>query len=161
MANFPQAYHVTFGTYGTRLHGDYRATVLRAMNVPGTPVLGKDPLRLKCEANLLRFEPIVFREEQRQFIEASVPPICRRGGWEYRIAAAGPDHVHVLLSVAADGGAVRKWLKRWLGETLSERWPLSAGRSWWADGGSVKWIWQEGYLQRAFEYIRRQRATLG
>ena len=159
MANIPLAYHVTFGTYGTRLHGDYRATVLRAMNRPGTPVFREDPLRLKCERNLMQFAPVLFRQEQREFIEASVPSICQRGGWEYRIAAAGPDHVHVLLSANADGGAVRKWLKRWRGEMLSERWPLAVGRTWWADGGSVKSIWQEGYLRRAFKYIHRQRAT--
>jgi REP element-mobilizing transposase RayT len=159
MANFPLAYHITFGTYGTRLHGDYRATVVRTSNAPGTPVFREDPLRLKSERDRMQFNPVLFQQQQREFIEASIPSICQRGAWEYRIAAAGPDHVHVLLSAAAESGAVRKWLKRWLGETLSERWPLAPGRSWWADGGSVKSIWQEDYLQRAFEYIRRQRAT--
>jgi hypothetical protein len=120
MANLPLAYQITFGTYGTRLHGDYRATVVRTTNRRGAPVFGADPLRLKCESNLMRFGAIIFRQQQRELIEASIPSICQRGGWDYRI---------------------------------------SAGRSWWADGGSVKSIWREDYLQNAFEYIRRQRAT--
>jgi hypothetical protein len=38
----PLAYHITFGTYGTRLHGDERGTVDRAMNKPGDPIIGAD-----------------------------------------------------------------------------------------------------------------------
>jgi hypothetical protein len=36
----PLAYHITWGTYGTRLHGDKRGTVDRENNAFGTPVLG-------------------------------------------------------------------------------------------------------------------------
>ncbi|MCH8164939.1 MAG: hypothetical protein IH889_04955 [Planctomycetes bacterium] len=32
MSNGPLAYHITFGTYGTRLHGDPRGTVDRTLN---------------------------------------------------------------------------------------------------------------------------------
>jgi hypothetical protein len=38
----PIAYHITFGTYGTRLHGDPRGTVDRSMNRPGDPIIGAD-----------------------------------------------------------------------------------------------------------------------
>src|SRR2546421_11369035 len=41
----PLAYHITWGTYGTRLHGDGRGTVDREHNEYGTPVLGPDPER--------------------------------------------------------------------------------------------------------------------
>jgi hypothetical protein len=39
---YPLAYHITFGTYGTRLHGDERGTVERAHNVYGEPIVGMD-----------------------------------------------------------------------------------------------------------------------
>src|SRR5438876_12296826 len=34
------AYHITWGTYGTRLHGDPRKTVDRQHNAYGEPILG-------------------------------------------------------------------------------------------------------------------------
>jgi len=155
----PLAYHITFGTYGTRLHGDPRGTVDRSMNQPGDPIIGADPNRWLRERGSLRFEPAFLSKEQRQFAESVIPDICRQGGWLYHIASAGPDHVHVLLSSSSDGTAVRKWFKRWLGERLSERWPLPAGKSWWAEGGSVKWVWVQHYFDCVFNYIRRQRIT--
>jgi REP element-mobilizing transposase RayT len=157
--DIPLAYHITFGTYGTRLHGDPRGTVDRSRNRPGDPIIGADPDRWLHEFELLRFPPIFLTVEQQQFIEATIPKICARGGWTYIICSAGDDHVHSMLSAAADGAAVRKWLKRWLGEALSDRWPLPPGQSWWAEGGSVKWIWTEDYFNNVYEYIRQQRAT--
>ena len=41
------ARHITWGTYGQRLHGDARGTVDREHNEYGRPVLGSDPERLR------------------------------------------------------------------------------------------------------------------
>jgi hypothetical protein len=48
---YPLAYHITFGTYGTRLHGDERGTVDRSMNHPGDPVIGAEPDWQRMEFN--------------------------------------------------------------------------------------------------------------
>jgi len=157
--DIPLAFHITFGTYGTRLHGDPRGTVDRAHNRPGDPVLGADPARWIRESAAMRFPPIELTLEQRLFVEATIPRVCLRGGWQYHVGAAASEHVHTMLSAAVDGVSVRKWLKRWLGEALSERWPLPAGQSWWAEGGSVRWVWTEDYYQTIYDYICQQRTT--
>ena len=112
MPDRPIAYHITFGTYGTRLHGDERGTVDRSMNEPGDPIIGADPSWWELERKRLRFDPVVLRPEQMRHVECVTPSICARGGWTYHIAAGGPDHVHVLLTAEAEGDAVRKWFKR-------------------------------------------------
>ena len=117
--DLPFAYHITFGTYGTRLHGDDRGSADRAHNAPGEPFLGPDVKRRKRETRLLHSEPIIFTSTQQRFIETAVPGVCKRGDWGYHIAAAGPDHVHVLVSTDADPKVVRRLLKRWLGQRLS------------------------------------------
>jgi hypothetical protein len=116
--DFPLAYHLTFGTYGTRLHGDERGTVDRAMNQPGDPVIGRDEDWERMERNRLVCEPVLLTPEQRGFIERELPSICARGGWEPHAVAAAPNHVHVSLSARVEGKAIRKWLKRWLGEAI-------------------------------------------
>ena len=65
--------------------------------------------------------------------------------------------MHALLTTTADAKTVRRLLKRWLGQALSERWPLLPDATWWAEGGSVKWIWDQQYFENVFSYIERQR----
>jgi REP element-mobilizing transposase RayT len=155
----PIAYHITFGTYGTRLHGDERGTVDRSMNQPGDPIIGADRAWWELERNKLKFDPVVLTPEQMRFAESVMPSICERGAWEHRTGAGGPDHIHHLVTSAADGDAVRKWFKRWLGEAMSAKWPRPEGATWWAEGGSVKWVWTGAYYRAVFGYVDGQRAS--
>ena len=160
MPDQPLAYHITFGMYGSRLHGDARGTVDRSMNKPGDPIIGRDTDWEQIERSLLRFPPVVPTSHQRQFAESIIPSICNRGGWQFHTCAAQDDHVHALLTTTADAKTVRRLLKRWLGQALSERWPLLPDATWWAEGGSVKWIWDQQYFENVFSYIERQRTQL-
>lgn len=159
MPETPITFHIAFGTYGARLHGDERGSVGRRHDTPGEPTIAPNRARQDFERGLTRFPPITFSDEQRRFIEALVPAICERGDWGYHMCAAGKDHVHVLVSAAVPGATVRRLLKRWLGQELSNRWQRPRGQSWWAEGGSVKWVWDPHYLRRAFDYIADQRIS--
>jgi hypothetical protein len=155
----PLAYHITFGTYGTRLHGDARGTIDRRMNQYGDPIVGSDRSWWHQERARLKFPPVEMSPEKMRYAESVLPSICERGGWGYHVGAAGPDHVHSLLTAEADGDAVRMWFKRWLGEALSSQWRLPDGATWWAEGGSVKWVWTDDYLDDVFNYVDGQRAS--
>src|SRR5262249_17814230 len=144
--NRPLAYHITFGTYGTRLHGDERGTIDRSMNRPGDPIIGRDDDWNRIERERLNFPPREFTPEQRLAVEELIPLVCERGKWKLYACAAAPDHVHVVLIGVADGDAIRKWLKRWLGLMLAKRCPLQVGQTFWAECGSVKWVWNPRYL---------------
>jgi REP element-mobilizing transposase RayT len=154
------AYHITWGTYGTRLHGDPRGTVDRAHNQFKTPVLGFDEHRWELEKTCLKFPPIRLTREQMVFAELAIPQVCERGCWAYRCCATGPDHVHAILSSQHDPGTIRRLLKRWLGEALSERYSLPDGATWWAECGSIRWITDEHYYSNALRYVSRQCATI-
>ncbi len=159
MNDLPLAYHITFETYGTRLHGDPKGTVDRSMNRYGDPIIGSDHKRWIREIELLKFPSVNFDLSHRQYAESLIPSICQTGGWIYHIAAVGVDHIPVLLTADAEGTVVRKWFKRWLGEELSEKWPLSTGQTFWSEGGSVKWVWNEDYFHAIHRYILHQRTT--
>ena len=131
-ASFPLAYHITVGTYGTRLHGDERGTVDRAMHRPGDPIIGRVEHWERMERAKLRFPPRVFDAAQMRLIESLIPAICDRGGWTLHARAAAPDHVHVVLTAAADGQVVRTLLKRWLGQSLAGHVPLEPEQTFWA-----------------------------
>jgi len=156
--DFPIAYHITFGTYGARLHGDERGTVDRRMNEPGDPIIGQNDQWREMERRLLVCDPVWFSIEQMREAERVTPCICQRGGWALHAVAAAPNHVHVLLSAKVDGEAIRKWLKRWLGEALDKRWQRPASDSWWSKSGSVKWVWKSDYFDAAYAYVEAQKA---
>src|SRR5688572_27726382 len=150
------ALHITWGTYGTRLHGDPRGTVDRYNNEHGEPVLGYDEHRWEKEKANLRFLPVVLTRPQMIFVEAQLPLICERGRWTHIVGAAGPDHVHEILDSPLDPETIRKLMKRWLGQAMSERWPLPDGATWWAECGSIKWIDNERHFANATRYVRDQ-----
>ncbi len=182
MSVHPLAYHITFGTYGTRLHGDPRGTVDRKANKLGDPIIGAEPDWERMERSTLRFPPVLLDPGSRSFIESVVPSLCDRGGWELHVCSAKPDHVHVLLTTSREAKPVRRWLKTWLSQALNERVGseppeppavradrdhrsrVDEGedrrRPWWSKGGSIKWVWDEKYFDNVYNYITRQRTTV-
>ncbi len=156
-------WHITFGTYGTRLQGDNRPTVDRKQNHATEPFIFRDQNRLVQNQQVLKTPPLYLTLQQRQQIETILPAICQRGGWSYRICAApvDADHVHVLLDATCDRDpdAIMKWLKRWVSEQLTEKWGKPSSGTWWAKCGSTKPIKDEDYLNNVYDYIRRQRTA--
>ena len=153
----PLGYFLSWGTYGTRLHGDPRGTVDRSNTDRGDPVLGPDEERWEYERGKMRFPPVVLTREQRLFAESIIPEICQRGSWKYHTCAAAPDHVHVILTSEHEPKTIRRILKRWLGQSMSERWALAEGATWWAESGSIKWLIDAPYFANATGYVSRQR----
>lgn len=187
MSVHPLAYHITFGTYGTRLHGDPRGTVDRKANKPGDPIIGAEPDWERMDRSTLRFLPVLLDAGGRSFVESVVPSLCGRGEWELHVCAAKPDREHVLLTISREAKPVRRWLKTWLSQALNEHLGSEspavpeprAGRAyrdhrsrlgheggddrhppWWSKGGSIKWIWDEKYFDNVYNYIERQRITV-
>ena len=159
--DFPLAYHLTFGMYGTRLHGDERGTIDRRMNEPGDPIIGRNESWEQMERRHLSFAPVTLEEAQRELAKRAIPALCRRGGWQYHLAAVRSNHVHVLLTARVEGKRIRRWFKTWLGQALTEAYPHEIGRPWWADGGSVRWVWKQWYYETVYQYIAEQRTLRG
>ncbi len=157
----PLAYHFTFATYGTRLHGEDAPRVDCMHNEYGKAFLPANPARRQLAQQRMKHDAVCLSDEQRRHVEANMAAICKRGGWELHTHAAGRDHIHVLLSTAREPYKVRNWLKTWVGQSLSPKWPLVEGARWWAVGGSIKHVWDRAYFQEAYEYIARQRFTVG
>jgi REP element-mobilizing transposase RayT len=159
------AWHITVGTYCSRLHGGERPTVDRAQNKRGQPFIGRDEARERSEREAARGPAVSLTPAQRELIEGILPAICERGGWTYRIAAVpGPpenDHFHILLEAdpAIHGKQIRKWLKRWLTEELDKTFGRPEGGEWWVEDGSTKPVKDATYFGNVFYYIFGQRTT--
>ena len=149
-------YHITVGTYGTRLHGGNAPTVARAHNRYGEQFVSFDPERERFERDGMVQDPIYLTDEQRQFVEETIPSICERGKWVYHLAACQTDHVHLLVSSDVEPKKIRRWLKQWLTNALNEKY---GKRQWFAECGSTKYLFEDGYIEAVYEYIKKQRIT--
>src|SRR3990172_2451437 len=89
-------WHITFGTYGTRLHGGSRPSVNKQHNQRGELFVPPSIERENSARGRMKFSPRFLTLEQRRLIEVELPNICQRGGWVDRACSAVPDHVHLL-----------------------------------------------------------------
>jgi REP element-mobilizing transposase RayT len=157
-------WHITIGTYAGRLHGGLRDTVDRDHNTWGHDHVGDNARREGFERSRLSDRPIVLSEEQQIFIQSAIPALCIRGGWTFAECSAAPDHVHIVLDAdeAIHGKRIRPLLKRWLTQSLNERWEgatrRSDGMTWWAEGGSNRAVRGHDYRSLVEDYVHDQRA---
>jgi len=149
-------YHITVGTYGTRLHGGNEPTVERVRNRYGEKFVSFDLKRERFEHDKMVHNPTYLKDEQRLFVEEMIPSICERGQWTYHIAACQADHFHLLVSGDVEAKKIRRWLKQWLTNALNEKY---GKQQWFAECGSTKYLYEKGYFEAVYEYIRKQRTT--
>ncbi|MEE9129086.1 MAG: transposase [Phycisphaerales bacterium] len=156
-------WHITWGTYGARLHGGDRATVDRREAAIGDRFVGRNEQREQAEKTIMRGDAVYLDHEQRRFVESTVVQLCDRGGWTLRTCASGieGDHIHVLVDAdpAVHGEKIRRLLKRWLTQAMNERFARPRSGKWWAVQGSNRVVDSDAYLSRVIPYIDRQRAT--
>ena len=156
-------WHITWGTYGARLHGSNRRTVDRRAAAIGDSFVERNEPREQAAKSIMRGNAVYLSDEQRCFIESTVVQLCDRGGWMLRTCAAAVegDHIHVVLDAdpAVHGEKIRRLLKRWLTQAMDERFDRPKSGTWWAVQGSNRVVDSDAYLNRVSPYIERQRST--
>ena len=155
----PLAFHITWTTYGSWLHGDERNWV--ESGVPG--IQAPDPQRKAATASLLAQEPVELTPEQRLIVEQTIRDHCRIRGWTLHAIHVGSVHVHVVVTADRRPEEVMNQFKAWCSRRLSDHAGLTdvvakkAGRKrWFTEHGSTKWINDETYLQNAIRYVKEQ-----
>src|SRR5262245_41850869 len=103
MGLYPQAFHVTWGTYGTRLHGSLKPHVDRDHNVYGEPLAHADPTREQESHDRMKGEPVHLTLEQRKCVEAAIDDTAARYGWIIHAMASQSDHTHVVIGAMRHG----------------------------------------------------------
>ena len=152
--NYPQAYFVSWGTYGIRLHGSSKPHVDRDHNEYGAPFAPTDPNRKRAARERMGGDPIRLTLEQRKVVEDAIRDVCARYGWTIHSLAVQTDHTHVVLTAFRDGEALREALKAVASRTLNKQF---GKRRWWAEGGSTKYLWERSYFKNSTSYVQRQR----
>lgn len=151
---YPHGYHITFGTYGTRLHGSDKPHVDRDHNEYGAPLAPADPAREQSARDRMTGEPVTLTPEQRRCVEESIRELARRYAWAIHAIASQSDHTHVVITANREGPQLRDAIKAAATRSLNKRF---GKKRWWAEGGSAKYLWEQDYFKNATDYVNRQR----
>lgn len=151
---YPQAYHITWGTYGARLPGSRKPHVDKAHIEYKTPLAPPDPQKEHESREIMSQNPVRLTLEQRHCVEQAIVEVARRFEWTVHAIAPQSDHVHVVVTAMRDGDALREALKAAASRFLNK---IFGKQKWWAEGGSDKHLWERRYFENAIDYVRNQR----
>jgi REP element-mobilizing transposase RayT len=153
----PIAFLLTWSTYGTWLPGDIRGWV----EYRGGFQLPDAILDLESAARMTE-DACRLALHQRERVNQQVAETCQYKGWILHAVNCRTNHVHVVLTSTTHPKTIREQLKAWCTRRLNEQQaesgiPEHERRSkWWAERGSIRWIFQESDLFAAIEYVVNQ-----
>lgn len=144
----------TFRCHGTWLHGDERGSIDRFHNRYQSPYIAPNQRWQQYNSAQLKHEPVTLNAARRQSAANAIRETCDLRDWLLRAINVRTNHVHVVVSI---------------GETKPER-ALTAFKAnatrqmrqdgcWqqqhspWADKGSKRYLWTEGSVERAVDYV--------
>lgn len=153
----PIALFFTWSTYGTWLPGDARGWIeyRKGYRLP-------DRIReLEAKARMVE-AACRLNAEQRQEVHLQVAETCTRRGWTLHAVNCRSNHIHIVASASASPKFMRSHLKSWCTRRLLDHQerslvPVDSRReNWWADRGSIRWIFSEANLEAAILYVLEQ-----
>lgn len=153
----PIAYFLTWTTYGTWLHGDERLSVDRRRNQRGTPRIAPSEALRSMRRELIRHDPVVLDDTERQIVHRAVKACADRRGWRILALNVRTNHVHCVIHAAGkEPDRVLGDLKAWPTRYLRKSGLCSDTMKVWTRGGSTRWVHDDKSLAAAFEYVLHQ-----
>lgn len=157
MYDDPIAFLLTWSTYGAWLPGDARGWVeyRRGFHLP-------DPILELESAARMTENACRLSSKERVIVEQQVAETCTHKGWFLHGVNCRSNHVHAVVTSSAAPRIIRGQLKAWCSRRLNEfqrELGIPAGKQrthWWADRGSIRWIFDEASLAAAIEYVLDQ-----
>ena len=144
----PIAFFLTITTYGTWLPGDARGWIEYRHGWQLPDAAHELEARARMTENACTLTP-----HERVIVEQQVRETCEHRGWILHAVNCRSNHMHAVISapnthpkkVCAD---IKAWCTRRLKE-LSD----PTRDNWWAERGSVRWIFREKSLETVILYV--------
>jgi len=144
----PLAYFITWPTYGTWLPGDARGWVEyhHGWKLP------QEQLEQYCRA-CMKDQQCLLSHDERKIVLAKVLETCEFRKWIHHASDCRSNHAHIVI-VAGNTSPkkVRGDIKAWCTRRLREK-SRPKQKNWWAERGSIRFIWTEESLFSVVEYV--------
>ena len=152
----PPPYLITFTCYGARLHGDESGSVDRDHNIPGTPFLPPNPVRVSSERQRSRQDPYVLDGRLGAVVLKALKDVCAYRGWTLFAAHVRTQHIHLVVAAKDDPERVLHDLKAYASRALTCAGLDDAHRHRWTRHGSTRYLWKPEQVGTAIHYVVRE-----
>jgi hypothetical protein len=152
----PVAFFMTWPTYGTWLPGDERGWIEwhHGWQLPDTS------LENDCRASMTETQCLLTSLE-REIVLNQILETCKLRGWQHFVSDCRSNHAHVVLNaVNTKPDKVRADIKAWCTRRLRER-SRPERENWWAERGSVRYVWDEDSLSKVIQYVSEAQNAKG
>jgi REP element-mobilizing transposase RayT len=142
----PIGYFITCVTYGTWLPGDERGWVeyQRGWKLPS-------PARYLEAMAKMNEDACKLNSSQRAAVEDQIRETCDYRKWQLHAVNCRSNHMHIVVTAPnTSPKKVRIDLKAWSTRRLKS-FDLSR-KNWWAERGSVRWLFNDDSLEAAVTY---------
>lgn len=145
--HLPNAFLLTFTTYGGHLPGDPRGWCHHARGVhPPSDAL------LAYSRSIMRGPVITLDEAARAAVLCAVRDVCEYRRWPLRAAHVRTQHAHVVAAGQDPDRMIRDY-KAYSTRALRANGIYARDARIWADGGSAVPLWTEREVEDAARYV--------
>ena len=144
----PIACFITIATYGTWLPGDQRGWIEfhNGWQLP-------DPVRELEAAAKMKENAKILSSLQRRIVEKQVVETCGYRKWICHAVNCRTNHMHAVVGAfETPPKKVRADLKAWCTRRLKEDALSKKSQNWWADRGSIRWVFDDEGLDQVVTY---------
>jgi len=152
--SLPEAYFLTWASYGTWLHGDERGSVDKDHNIPGMDYAPPNANRRAFRKARLTQLPFTLDSSARKIVSDTIIDHCRIRGWEIMALNVRSTHVHIVAACGEiDPLQAMNQLKAWTTRRLREGSLAGPQAHIWAEGGSRRLLWNKESVRHAINYV--------
>jgi REP element-mobilizing transposase RayT len=150
----PIAFLITFRCYGTWFHGDERGSVgKKGSNRYGGPKIVSSEVLPEMEASALTSPPYELGVRERKIVEYAIREVCEFRSYPLVAVNVRTNHAHVVVG---NGGNVERMMdsfKAYSTRALRKAGLVENGRKIWSRHGSTRYLWNDGHLAAAVDYV--------
>ena len=149
MNDEPLAFYITWTVYGSFLQGD-----VRGWRKWGKGMRAPQPRLAQWRADRLKYEVLVFDDEQRNCLATEIERLCGIRNWKLWAQNVRSNHIHVVVHGPSYTGAkVRDQLKANCTRLLRQQWQVYVDRPVWTEGGDWECINSLDDLEQVIAYV--------
>jgi hypothetical protein len=166
----PQAYLLTWTTYGSWLPGDPRGSVTsvrdksgprKRHNEFGTPYDPAVPGLQRAAEAALRGPAISLDSDQARCLLGQFQQTASVRGWRLQAVAIMRTHVHLVVNAGeTDPEILLRDFKSYGSQSLNLKWRKPESGTWWTESGSRRRLRDEHAVRAAVRYVERQKLPL-
>ncbi|MCA8946768.1 MAG: transposase [Planctomycetes bacterium] len=152
----PLAYHLTFTTYGTWLHGDERGSVDRKSASSVKKYVAPDPVLNEHMAESLRHPKVLLNASARDIVKAAVEDYCEFKCWPLLALNVRTNHVHLVVKAVDQPSKMLNAVKARATRLLREAGEFEPTQPIWTERGNKGRLLTQKAVNDAIDYVNNQ-----